>query len=178
MAAQHRNRHAVQIAGGREAIGVEVGVRIKPHHAQLFTSLAAMARHRADRADAQAVIAPQKNGQVAGAQALVHGLMHRAIPGGDFCQVPVAIDGWQPGVGRAGQIAQIRHRQPMALQRFLQACNAHRFRPHRCTPAASTHVGGCAYQVNRKIRLVFHHCAISARVGVAAFCGIFGAGLL
>ena len=109
------NLHGMPVACWREAIGVEIGMRVKPQHTQLFAHLPAMARHRADRTDAQAVVAPQKNRQVARAQTLVHGLMHPTVPGGDFCQVAVAIDRRQPGVGRTCKITQVRHGQPVAL---------------------------------------------------------------
>jgi hypothetical protein len=50
---------------GVSAAGVEVGVGVEPQHAQLLAGLAAVARHGADRADAQAVVAAQQDGQAA-----------------------------------------------------------------------------------------------------------------
>ena len=50
---------------GDELAGVEVGVRIEPEHAQFLAGFAAVARHRADRADAEAVIAAEQDRQPA-----------------------------------------------------------------------------------------------------------------
>jgi hypothetical protein len=63
--AQAGHRHAVQVAAGREHAGVEVGMGVQPQHAQLAAGCAAVARHGADAADAQAVVAAQQDGQAA-----------------------------------------------------------------------------------------------------------------
>jgi hypothetical protein len=145
---QHGHRHAVHIAGGREGVGVEVGVRVQPQHAQFFAGGAAVARHRADGAYAQAVVAAQQDGQASGRQALVHGFVHRLVPVDHFRQVPVAVGRRQPGVGRAGQVAGVGHVQAARLQRLADAGHAQGLGAHGSAAAARAYVGGSAYQVN------------------------------
>jgi hypothetical protein len=62
---------------GVSGAGVEVGVRVQPEHAQASALLAAVARHGADGADGQAVVAAQQDGQRGPrASFAVHGLVH------------------------------------------------------------------------------------------------------
>ena len=91
MPAQARHWHAVDIAAGSQRISVEVGMGVQPHNAQLFADVAAVARYRADRADAQAMVAAQHDGQTAVLQFGIHRVMQGLVPGHDFWQVPVAI---------------------------------------------------------------------------------------
>ena len=95
----------MDIAGGRERVGVEIGMRVQPQH-RSFAGVAAMARHGADRADAQAVVAAQQDGQLALPQFGMHRVVDRAVPGGHFRQMAVAVDGGCQ-VGRAIQIAAV-----------------------------------------------------------------------
>ena len=156
MAAQRGNRHAVNIAGGRQRVGIEVGMGVKPQHPQLFAHLAAMPGDRTDRANAQAMVATHQDGQVAGIQALEHRLMHSAVPGGYFGQVAVTVNRRQPRVGRAADVAGVVHLQAMALQGFNDAGNPQCLWPHRRAAAARSHVGRCANQVNGGAIRVFH----------------------
>ena len=55
----------MDVAAGREHVGVEVGVRVEPEDAQLLARLAAVARDGADGADTQAVVAAEQDRQVA-----------------------------------------------------------------------------------------------------------------
>jgi len=91
----------VDVAAGRELAGVEVGVGVEPEHAQFLAGLAAVACHRADRAQAEAVVAAQQNRQAAQAQLGVHGVVNGLVPGNDFVEVAVALDGGLPRIGRA-----------------------------------------------------------------------------
>ena len=63
MAAQAGHRHAVDVAAGCQRVGVEVGMGVQPQDAQFFAGVAAVARHGADGANAQAVVAAQQDGQ-------------------------------------------------------------------------------------------------------------------
>ena len=49
----------MDIAAGRQLAGVEVGMGIEPEHAQALACFTAVARHRADRTQAQAVVATE-----------------------------------------------------------------------------------------------------------------------
>ena len=89
-----------------------------------------MARHRADRADAQAVVAAQQDGQLALAQFGMHRVVHRAVPGGHFRQMAVAVDGRLPGIGRAIQIAAVLDLEALGLDDRTQAGDAQGFRSH------------------------------------------------
>jgi hypothetical protein len=62
-------------------------MRIEPEDAQLLAALAAVARHRADAADAQAVVAAEQDRQPTQLQLEVHRLVHRAIPLHDLLQM-------------------------------------------------------------------------------------------
>ena len=94
MAAQAGHRHAVDVAAGCEGVGVEVGMGIQPQDAQLFTGVAAVAGHGADRAYAQAVVAAQQDGQAPVRQFRIHGVVNGLVPLGDFGQVAVAVHRW------------------------------------------------------------------------------------
>ena len=130
VAAQAGYRHAMDIAGGGKRMGVEISVRVQPQHPQFLAGVAAMARHRADRADAQAVVAAQQDGQLALAQFGMHRVVHRAVPGGHFRQMAVAVDGRLPGIGRAIQIAAVLDLEALGLDDRTQAGDAQGFRSH------------------------------------------------
>ena len=46
VAAQARDRHAVHVAARRQHVGVEVGVRVEPEHAQLLAASRGSAARR------------------------------------------------------------------------------------------------------------------------------------
>ena len=113
-AAQARDRHAVQAAARTELAGVEIGVRIEPQHSQRPPRLAAMARHRRDRADREAVVAAEQDGQAV--QPRVPGAPRAcdlAVPRRHLAQVAVALDaGRQPGFGGPARLPQSRTSKP------------------------------------------------------------------
>jgi len=146
VAAQYRHRHAVRIAGGRQVMGVEVGVGVQPQHAQVFAQLAAMTGHRADRANGQAVVAPQQDGHFAFAQRGMHRLMHGMVPGCHLDQVTVAADRGLPRVGRPADVAPVGDAQAVAFQRGLHSGNAKGLGAHGGAARARANVGGCAYE--------------------------------
>ena len=123
-------------------MGVEISVRVQPQHPQFLAGVAAMARHRADRADAQAVVAAQQDGQLALAQFGMHRVVHRAVPGGHFRQMAVAVDGRLPGIGRAIQIAAVLDLEALGLDDRTQAGDAQGFRSHGGAARAGADVGG------------------------------------
>ena len=145
VAAQAGHGHAMDIAGGRERVGVEIGMRVQPQHPQFLAGVAAMARHGADRADAQAVVAAQQDGQLALPQFGMHRVVDRAVPGGHFRQMAVAVDGRLPGVGRAIQIAAVLDLEALGLDDRTQAGDAQGFRSHGGARAGAD-VGGRADQ--------------------------------
>ena len=138
----------MHIAAGRERAGVEVGVGIEPQHAQFFARLHTMARHRADAAQAQAVVAAQQDGQVALLQLGKHRIEHALVPLHHLGQVAVAVHRRQPGVGWAAQVAQVAHLQAPAFQGLLQPRHAQRLRAHGGAACAGTDVGGRANQAD------------------------------
>jgi len=64
-------------------------------------------RDRADRTDAETVIAAQQDGQVPGPQLGQHGVVHETRPCRDFGQVAIAVHGRQRRVARSVQVAPI-----------------------------------------------------------------------
>ncbi len=152
MSAQAGHRHAVEVAAGSQRVGVEVCVRIKPKDAQPLAGFAAVACHRADRTDAQAMVTAEQDGQAVQPQLGKHRIVHRAVPGGHLGQVPVAAGGWQPGVGRADQVAAVEHLEPVPLQHRQDVGHAQRFRAHARAAAGSPDVGRCANQAEVGVR--------------------------
>jgi hypothetical protein len=120
---------------------------VEPQHAQLLAGLAAMARHRADGADGQAVVTAQQDGHAPALQLGMHGLVHGAVPG-HLVQVPIAVHRGQPGVGRAGEVAAVEHVEPRRTQSFGQAGHAHGFGAHGGAARAGADVGGGADQAD------------------------------
>jgi hypothetical protein len=114
------HRHATgmpcRLPLGREDVGVEVGMRVEPQDAQLLVRFAAVARHRADRAEPRQWSPPSRIGRrpmpssvcTASCTALFHG--HHLV------QVAVTVGRRQPGVRRAVQVAEVDDLQAMALQ--------------------------------------------------------------
>ncbi len=153
LAAQASHRHAVDVAAGRQEIGVEVGVRIEPQHAQLLAGLAAVARHRADRADRQAVVAAEQDRQARTRQFGVHRLVHGAVPLHHFGEMAVAVDRRQPRVGGAVQVAAVDHLEAMALERGLQQCHAQRLGAHAGAARARADVGGSAQEADLAVHV-------------------------
>ena len=131
---------------GVSCAGIEVGMRVEPQHAQLLATLAADARHRADRADGQRVVAAQQQRQAAVAQFGQHRVVHGLVPGHHFAQVAVAVHRWQPGVGGAGQVAAVEHFGTVLAQRFGQPGHAQGLRAHASAAVAGADVGGRADQ--------------------------------
>src|SRR5580704_17445880 len=115
-AAQARDRHAVDIAGGGEQAGVEVRMRIKPQHPQISTGSAAMAGGSAHRADSKAVITAEQNGQALFAQLFEHGSVYLSIPLADLGRMPVAQHRRLRGIGWAVQIPLVNDIQPASLK--------------------------------------------------------------
>ena len=70
-AAQAGDRHAVQTSARTQLARIEVSVRIEPDHPQRAPDVAATARDRRHRADAETVVAAQENGQAAGAELIL-----------------------------------------------------------------------------------------------------------
>ena len=79
----------MQIAGGREAAGVEVGMRVQPENAQLASALAAMPCHGADRTQAQAMVAAHEQRQITRGKRRMDRIMHGKVPCQHFVQVAV-----------------------------------------------------------------------------------------
>ena len=149
-AAQAGHGHAVHIAAGRQRAGVEVGMGIEPQHAQLFAAFGAVAGHGADAAQAQAVVATQQDGQVAQLQLGIHSAIHQPVPLHHLGQVAVAIHRGLPGVGRAAQVAPVKHLQAVRFQRRLQARHTQGLGAHGCAACAGANVGGRANQAARR----------------------------
>src|SRR4029077_2852425 len=72
VAAQAGNRHAVNVAAGREHVGVEIGMCIQPQHTELPAPLAAVSSGRTDGTDAEAMVAAQQYGHTGTDEFLVH----------------------------------------------------------------------------------------------------------
>jgi hypothetical protein len=108
---QAGHRHAVDVAAGRECGGVEVGVRIKPQHPQLF------AHSRQWRATALMEPMPRQwsppsmMGRRPACSSAYTASCSNLVPGDHFGQVAKAVDGVQPGVGGAAQVAAVAHVQ-------------------------------------------------------------------
>ena len=147
-AAQTSQRHAMQVAARCQFAGVEIRMGIEPQHPQRLAGIPAVAGHRADRTDRQAMVTPQHDGEAGLQQLSQHRVMHAAVPDRHFGQVPVALF-WHPvRICRALQVAQVMHDQALTLQRATDAGHAHRFRAHRGTPPAGANVGRYADQAD------------------------------
>ncbi len=90
------------------------------------------------------MVATQQNGQVALAQFVVHGVVHRPVPGRDFVQVAVAFDRRLPGVGRAVQIAAVDDLEALGLDHGAQIGHAQGLGAHGGAAGAGADVGGRA----------------------------------
>ena len=145
-AAQAGHRHAVDVAGRRDLAGVEVGMRVQPQHAQLLAGVAAVVRDRGDGTDAQAVVAAEQHRDAPAAQLGADRLHHQPVPGDHLFEVAVAVLGVAPGIAGAAEVAAIDHLHAALGQRFAQAGDAQRVRPHQCAAVAGTDVGGRADQ--------------------------------
>jgi len=108
-----------------------------------------MAGHRADGADAQAVVAAEHHGHRALRERVEHGGVQRLVPGHHLGQVPVALLGRLPGVGGSAEVAAVEHPQAVALQHGFQARHPKGFRSHGGAACARADVGGHANEVNR-----------------------------
>jgi hypothetical protein len=148
VAQQAGHRHAVQVAAGADRLGVDVGVRVEPDHAQLLAAGTAVARHGADRADRQAVVAAHQQRHVPLGESLVHRAVHGPVPGDDLIEVPHAALLRLPGIGRPREVAAIDDVQAMRAQRFRQAGHAQRVGAHARAAHAGADVGGRADQAH------------------------------
>ena len=148
MAAQAGHRHSVDVAAGRERVGVEVGMGVQPEDAQLFAGVAAVAGHGADGPNTQAVVAAQQNGQAAIGQFGIHRIVHGLVPVRDLGQMAVAVHWRQPGVAGANHVAFVDDVQALGRQHVGDIGHAQGLRPHAGAAAASTNVGGGAYQAD------------------------------
>ncbi len=86
----------------RKIARVEIGVRVEPEHAQFLAAIATVARHRADRADAEAMIAAEQNRQVTIVQRCIHCIVDQLVPCGNLGQMPIAL-GVAPATGCRGR---------------------------------------------------------------------------
>ena len=122
-------------------MGVEISVRVQPQHPQFLAGVAAMARHRADRADAQAVVAAQQDGQLALAQFGMHRVVHRAVPGGHFRQMAVAVDGGCQGLAGPYRLPRSSTSKPWASMTGPRPATRRASGPMEA-PRAGADVGG------------------------------------
>ena len=157
--AQASHGHAMDIAAGREQAGVEVGVRIEPQHTQLLASLAAMPCHGADGAYTQAVVTAQQDGQATELQLGQYRRVRGPVPGYHLVQMAIAVNGVQPGIGGAAEVAPVLHLQTVAFQRGLQPRHAQCFGAHAGAAGAGTDVGGGADEAD----LIVHGMAAQAQ---------------
>ena len=113
-----------------------------------------MARDRADRADAEAVVAAEQDRQAAAPQLGVHRVVHGAVPGHDFGEVAVAVDRRLPRVGRAGEVAAVDHLEAVASSVGPMQRDAQRFGAHARAASAGADVGGRADQADLSVHAV------------------------
>jgi hypothetical protein len=110
-------------------VGVEVGVRIEPEHAQLLADLAAMARDGGDRTDAEAMIAAEQDGHAAGLEFGRRPRPSRCDSSRHFAQVAIAVVGRRPRIARTIEVAAIGDVDAARDERFGQARDAQRSGP-------------------------------------------------
>ena len=166
VAAQHRDRHAVDVAARRQDVGVEVGMGVEPEDAQLPAGLAAVPRHRADRADAQAVIAAEQDRHAPAGEFGVDRVVDGAIPGGDGVEVAVALVRRLPGIRRPAEVAAIDDVEAMADEHRADVGDAQRLGSHAGAAHAGADVGRCADQADEAIHGArWPRCRAPARRG-------------
>ena len=107
VAEQAGHRHAVDVPGGGEFIGVDVGVGVHPDDAQLLAGPAAVRGDGADAADGQAVVAAHQHRHPAVRQFGGDCVAHRPVPLDHLRQVAVAVDRRALGIRRPGDIARV-----------------------------------------------------------------------
>ena len=149
--AQAGDRHAVDVARWGDLVGVEIGVRIQPQHAQVLARLAAMARDRGDRTDAEAVVAAEHDRHPPVREFGIHRIHRRPVPRHHLVEVAVAVMRRQPGVVRASEVAAVDHLHAARGQRLAQPGQAQGFGPHARAAIAGTDVGGNANERDRRI---------------------------
>ena len=148
MPAQTGHRHAVDVATGCERGGVEVGMGIEPEHPQAAALRTAMARHRADGANTQAVVAAQHDRHAAFLQFGMHGIVQQLVPGHDFGQMTKTVHGVLPGIGRTREVAAIAHVHTEPGDGLVDAGHAQRLRAHARAQAAGADIGRCPDQAH------------------------------
>jgi hypothetical protein len=141
---EDRNRHAVNVAARREDVRIGVRVRIEPQHAELALVLAGVLRSRGDRADGERVVAADEDRQPRYGKLCAAGVVHGTIPGRDFPQMAIAVDGRQARVAGAVQVAAVEHLDALRFEHGLQVRDTQRLRPHRRAARAGTDVRGSA----------------------------------
>ena len=140
--AQASHRHAVQIAAGRQHVGVEIRVRIEPQDPQRLAPLAAVARDRTDRSHGQAVIAPEQHRKPCRLQLGMHGRVHQLVPCHHLAQVPVTLLRGRIRIARTVEIALIAHFESLRLERGLKPGDSQRLGAHRGAARAGADVRG------------------------------------
>ena len=112
-----------------------------------------MARHGADGANRQAVVAPQHDRQVLQFKLGMDGVVQAPVPGNDLVEVAIAGHRGLPGVGGAAEIASVQYVQAMGLQGLAESGHAQGFGSHGRATGTSTDVGGHADQGRHSGRL-------------------------
>jgi len=125
-----------------------LGVKVAVLKSAFLALVAAVPCHRADGADRQAVVAAQHDGQPPGLKFRVQGVMQQLVPLHHFRQMAKAVDGLQPRVGRAMEVAAVFDIQPQLRQGLRQARHAQCLRPHAGTEHTGSNVGGDANQTD------------------------------
>jgi hypothetical protein len=111
-----------------------------------------MARHRADAADAQAVIAAEQDRQPAEFEFGVNGGVHGAVPLHHLVEMAVAADWRRPRVDRADEVAAVDHFEAVAFEDGHDVGHAHRLRAHARAARAGADVGGRTDEGNEAVR--------------------------
>ena len=131
LAAQHRSRHPVQVAGRRGQRRIEVRVGVEPKDEELASRLGGEPRDARDGTHRQAVVAAERDGRPALAHDLVGLARQRPRPGGDFGETAsLALGRRQLRQRGGGEIAPIADVMAEVAQRLDDACRPQHRRPH------------------------------------------------
>ena len=88
------------------------------------------------------MVAAKQDRQPAGCQLTVHRIVHQAVPGRHFGEVPIAVHGRKARIAGPAEVATIGDLDALRFERLLQAGDAQRLRAHRCAPRAGADIGG------------------------------------